>query len=66
MPDKDTMPAKDIKPHNENHQRHGHWEDYWSNGVAFCIGHYFNDIRYGYFIWKNNRNIIEDEEFYAR
>ena len=56
----------DKKPHNEIHERHGHWEDYWANDVAFCIGHYINGERYGYFIWRNNRNIIEDEEYYAR
>ena len=57
---------QDKKPRNKNHKRHGHWEDYWPNGVAFRIGHYFNHIRYGYFIWKNMENIIEDEEYYAR
>jgi hypothetical protein len=60
------MPDKDKKPHNDKHERHGHWEDYWSNNVPFCIGHYLNDIRYGYFIWRNKKNFIEDEEYYAR
>jgi hypothetical protein len=57
---------QDKKPLNDKYQRHGRWEDYWSNGVAFCIGHYFNDDGYGYFIWRNKSNNIESEEYYAR
>ncbi len=57
---------QDKRPRNEKGERHGHWEDYWYNGVAFYIGHYLNEVRYGYCIWRNKRNIIEDEEYYAR
>ncbi len=57
---------QDKRPYNELQRKHGHWEEYWSNDVAFYIGHYLNGVKYGYFIWRNKNNDIEEEEYYAR
>lgn len=56
---------QDKKPRNEQGQAHGLWKQYWSNDVYFCVGHYINNLRYGHFIWKNKRGIIESNEYYG-
>jgi len=36
---------------NDKGQRHGQWEDYWSNGNLWSKGNYNNGERYGY--WES-------------
>ena len=38
-----------MNNYNENNQRHGPWEDYWSNGQIFWKGDYLNGNKNGLF-----------------
>ena len=42
------MKNKDIKPYNENGDKHGYWEYYWSNGKLMYKGNYVNGNKHGY------------------
>jgi antitoxin component YwqK of YwqJK toxin-antitoxin module len=43
------MKNKDITPYNENGNRHGYFEYYYSNGQLAYKGNYVNGNRHGYF-----------------
>ena len=42
------MKSKNIKPINEKGERHGYWEEYYSNGQLWCKGNYVNGKQHGY------------------
>ncbi len=44
------MPTN-IKPYNEEGQRHGYWETYYTNGQVDYKGEYINGKRHGY--WES-------------
>jgi antitoxin component YwqK of YwqJK toxin-antitoxin module len=53
------MKNKDIKPLNENGERHGYWEDYYSNGQLAYKGNYVNSNRHGYWeVYYNNGQLV--------
>ena len=39
---------KFVGEFDDNNQRTGYWEEYWSNGKLYSKGHYFNGIQDGY------------------
>ena len=45
------MKSKNIKPINEKGERHGYWEEYYSNGQLWCKGNYVNGKQHGY--WED-------------
>ena len=42
---------KDINSYNEKNQPHGRWEFYHDDGELGYIGHFFNDVCVGLWIW---------------
>ena len=45
------MKTKNIKPYNEQGERHGYWETYYSNGQLSYKGNYVNGKEHGY--WES-------------
>jgi antitoxin component YwqK of YwqJK toxin-antitoxin module len=52
------MKNKDITPRNENGNRHGYWEYYYSNGKLAYKGTYVDGNRHGYWeVYHSNGNL---------
>jgi antitoxin component YwqK of YwqJK toxin-antitoxin module len=45
------MKNKDLKPTNDKGQRHGYWEEYFSNGKLSYKGNFVNGKEHGYWEW---------------
>jgi antitoxin component YwqK of YwqJK toxin-antitoxin module len=55
---------KDIKPYNENNQRHGYWEGYYSNGQLECKGNYVNGNQHGYWERYYSNGKLKNKTYY--
>jgi len=53
-----------MNQYNENKQRHGLWEDYYSNGKLLWKGTYLNGQRHGFWEWYYDNGKLETREFY--
>ena len=64
------MHDKDIKPFNEQMQRHGLWIWHSANGDLFLKSHYINDRAHGYLyyrpLFRYDGEIREEHEYHAR
>ncbi len=64
------MQGKDIKPYNEQHQRHGFWLWHLSDGNVFLKCHYLYDRPHGYLYYRPlftyDGEIRIEHEYYAR
>jgi len=58
------MKNKDIKPYNENNQRHGYWEEYHSNGQLWHKGNYVNGKEHGYWEGYYDNGDLKNKTYY--
>jgi antitoxin component YwqK of YwqJK toxin-antitoxin module len=57
--------SKDIRPRNENGQKHGGYIVYWPNGKLMYKTSYNNDKKIGYEEWYyDNTNILSEKTYY--
>lgn len=55
---------QDKKPHNEQRERHGHWETYHDNGKLRFIGDYDNGKKIGVHKHFYDNGVIDDIDEY--
>ena len=53
-----------MNQYNENDERHGYWERYYSNGRLSYKGHYDNGKKVGYWEWYHPNGELWDKELY--
>jgi antitoxin component YwqK of YwqJK toxin-antitoxin module len=58
------MKNKDIRPYNENGEKHGYWEWYWYNGQLHYKGNYVNGNAHGYWEWYHCNGQLTHKIYY--
>jgi antitoxin component YwqK of YwqJK toxin-antitoxin module len=49
---------------NDKGQKHGYWEDYWSNGSLFYKGNFINGERSGHWELYNENGVLDVKKFH--
>ena len=50
------MKQQDIKPKNNNGQKHGLWISHFNNKSLYYKGYFINGVRYGHWIYNLGRS----------